>query len=288
MVEQCRFRLWHGQDPDWRRVDVPTEIRELGNGLFLSRNLLPAPTPELGGRRILYFSDLHWNGDTRLRRAETLIETANKLQADWILFGGDLIRHLADLASALEILARLEARTGKFAVLGNRESAHDWKSTTFWQEAYAGAGFRLLVNEIAPTGTDGHLLLAGLDDVRHGHPDRGLVERHIQASRDNSAATKTPIITLVHSPDGVAGELRPAGDLVFAGHTHGGQFRLPLFGAVYTSSMFGRQFDRGWFERTDGTRMLVSPGVGETGRDRLRFRVNCPAEMHLLDFARMK
>jgi len=282
-----KFQLWHKHDPDWQRVSVPTEIRELGNGLLLSRSLLRAPTPELGGFRILYFSDLHWHGETRRLRAETLVETVNELQTDWVLFGGDLIRHLVDLKPALAILARLKARVGKFAVLGNRESIHDWKPPSFWPDAYASAGFRLLVNDTVPASPNGHLRLVGLDDVRHGHPDKGLVERSTAVRGDDPARAGGPVLTLVHSPDGVAGESWPAGNLVLAGHTHGGQFRLPLFGAVYTSSVFGRQFDRGWFERADGTRMLVSAGVGESGSKHLRFRINCPAEMHLLDFARV-
>jgi len=189
-----------------------------------------------------------------------------------LLFGGDLCRHLTDLSGALAALGQLRARRGAFAIPGNRERAHSWLPPNFWPTRFAQAGFRFLLNEAVDLGP---LALAGLDDPRHGQPDPTVLEPWQNAGK--------PLLTLWHSPDGPAGaDGQFLGDLVLAGHTHGGQIRLPLIGPLYTSSGYGRQFDCGWFERTDGTRLCVTTGCGETGTDLFRRRLLCPPEIVVL------
>lgn len=176
------------------------------------------------------------------------------------------------MPAALAGLARLRARRGAFAILGNRERAHSWLPEPFWPEQFAKAGFRLLKNETADLGP---LILAGQDDQRHGQPFPGLL--------DGLRDSPKPVLALWHSPDGPAGAASHfLGHLVLAGHTHGGQFRFPLIGPVYTSSIYGRQFDQGWFERDDGARLYVTTGCGETGTPLLRRRLLCPPEILVL------
>ena len=55
------------------------------------------------------------------------------------------------------------------------------------------------------------------------------------------------------------------GHLVLTGHTHAGQLRIPGFGALYTSTPYGKQFESGWYRRpSDGTWMMVTAGIGQT------------------------
>ncbi len=191
---------------------------------------------------------------------------------DWLLFGGDLCRHLTDLAEAVAALGTLTARRGAFAVPGNRERAHCWLPDDFWPGRFAQAGFRYLQNAALDLGP---FLLAGLDDPRYGQPDPTVLDPCRTAGK--------PVLTLWHSPDGpAAASGQYLGDLVLAGHTHGGQLRFPLLGPLYTSSLYGRQFDRDWFERTDGTRLYVTTGCGETGTPLLRRRLLCPPEIVVL------
>jgi predicted MPP superfamily phosphohydrolase len=78
----------------------------------------------------------------------------------------------------------------------------------------------------------------------------------------------TPRIVLTHSPDAVEEAARRGIDLVLAGHTHGGQVRLPLWGALVTRTDIGRRYDRGrfdWPAATPGggnTLLYVNAGVG--------------------------
>ena len=71
--------------------------------------------------------------------------------------------------------------------------------------------------------------------------------------------------------------------MALCGHTHGGQWRLPLAGAIYVPSLYRRRFDRGWFRRDgSGTLMFVSVGAGELS---LHGRFNCPREAAVIEFA---
>ncbi|WP_370657292.1 hypothetical protein [Deinococcus sp. KNUC1210] len=73
--------------------------------------------------------------------------------------------------------------------------------------------------------------------------------------------------------------------LVVSGHTHGGQVRLPLVGALKVPSQYGQRFAQGWVQGDPaddrpGARGFVSRGLGVSG---LPFRNLCPPEVVLLE-----
>ena len=207
--------------------------------------------------------------------AAGLIEAMNGLRPDWLVFGGDLARHPRFVAPGLDVLRRLEAGRGRLAVMGNWErrchTSNDW-----WRQAFTGVGFSLLVNELRPPATTGDPGFYGLDEVRGGQPDPACAE----------ALRGLPlVIGLAHSPAAVA----PAagkflGNLVLTGHTHGGQIRIPGFGALVTSTPYWKKFEHGLYRRRDGLRMMVTAGLGLTGRGFLHRRVFCPPELVLIEW----
>ena len=69
--------------------------------------------------------------------------------------------------------------------------------------------------------------------------------------------------------------------LVLCGHTHGGQVRLPLFGAILTSSQLGKRYEMGLY-REGNTQMYVSRGVGLEGLSAPRVRFLAPPEVTLV------
>ena len=238
---------------------------------------MPLTRASGAGQNLVFFSDLHWNG-RRKRRAKALIQAINAEKPEWIVFGGDLIRYLSDLPEALRILSRLRARRGKLAVLGNRERVHLWRRHDFWITEYAKAGFTCLINEpCVPAGGENPVFF-GLDDMRHGKPDLNGCRPLLQSGRT--------LVLIGHTPDVVRlfGADNFSGHIALSGHTHGGQLRLPLFGPLYTSSIYGRQFDRGWLTRADGVRLFVTTGAGETGHSLLRHRMYCPPEVVVFRF----
>ncbi len=87
-----------------------------------------------------------------------------------------------------------------------------------------------------------------------------------------------PLVLMAHSPDLFADAASAGAPLLLAGHTQGGQVRLPFFGALVTSTRLGRAFDRGLFSR-GGTQMYINGGVGTT---RLPLRFLSPPEAAVL------
>ena len=240
--------------------------REISPGFLLRSVVRDAPT----GRTLLFLSDLHWPppdpGEYR-----SLADAINRLQVDWILYGGDVSTYLEGLAPALGWLASLEARRGRAAVLGNRERSIFWRTPDFWTAQFRSAGCTLLLN--SSLEADGFRLY-GVDDARYGHPDWSRLQP------DPECFT----VSLSHNPDAVA-DAPPqvfVGDLVLCGHTHAGQFSLPGVGPLYSSSKYGRQFLKGFQRRDDGAVCLVSSGIGEAGRGFLKHRLNTRRDLWLV------
>ena len=82
-------------------------------------------------------------------------------------------------------------------------------------------------------------------------------------------------LLVAHSPDILLRPQARRARLIFAGHTHGGQVRLPLLGSLVTHTRLGRRFLEG-VHRLDDTVLVISRGVGVT---RLPIRLGCPPEV---------
>jgi predicted MPP superfamily phosphohydrolase len=132
----------------------------------------------------------------------------------------------------------------------------------------------VLRNSFVPIERGGaRFWLAGVDDPVNGEPDP---EKTIPAPIRNLA--HEPVVLLCHAPDYADTLLRlPSGQaasLVLSGHTHGGQVRLPLLGAMELPPM-GHKYVKGLF-RLGNMQLYVNRGIGTIG---VPFRLNCPPEI---------
>ena len=200
--------------------------------------------------RIAQLSDIHLGPpDMPATRVASIVAQVNALRPDLIVLtgdyhGGKLIDGKAgNLDNAIRPLARLRSRFGTFAVRGNHDEPY-WSPRVLPRY-----GMTYLQNTHADAGP---IIVAGSDDLTTGHAD-------VAAALAGIAPGK-PVIMLMHQPDGFAAV--PASvALTLAGHTHGGQVRLPLFGAPVIGSRRGYQ--RGAYTE-GGRRLIVSSGIGTT------------------------
>jgi predicted MPP superfamily phosphohydrolase len=236
---------------------------------------LPA---DLHGLRIVQISDIHMDDYTEPFFLRRVIERVNQLKPDAVFLTGDFVtsgkppNHFAQEAAwkCAGMLKGLECRS-LYAALGN----HDISSgSAAIESALRGCGITVIKNSYLPIERgSGRLWLAGLDDPLVGHPnlDEAIPER-IRGVRNE------PLVLLCHAPDYATKVLQHPGgqavDLMISGHTHGGQIRLPLIGAVVLPPM-GRRFIEGWFQ-LDRMRLYVNRGIGTIG---LPFRLDCPPEI---------
>ena len=233
------------------------------------------------GLRIAQLSDIHMDEFTEPFFLHHVIDQINLLQPDIVLLTGDYVsyeigsRHFA-IGSAWQcanILTSLRCPQ-LYAILGNHDVSVNAKEVTL---ALRANGITVLNNACLPLERRGaRIWLAGVDDPLEGNPKPELA---IPASIRN--VPNEPVILMCHAPD-YADDLlaHPAGkavDLMLSGHTHGGQVRLPLLGAMQLPAM-GKKYVEGWFQ-LGRMQLYVNRGIGTVG---IPFRLDCPPEITLL------
>ncbi len=87
-------------------------------------------------------------------------------------------------------------------------------------------------------------------------------------------------LLLYHTPDVMPAAAQAGVHLYLAGHTHGGQLRLPGLGALVTASIYWKRYEMGKYQQGDTT-LYVSRGVGLEGKGVPRARFLCPPEITL-------
>lgn len=223
---------------------------------------LPDLPAEWDGLSVVHFSDVHFRGSVTRRYFEEVMEEAAALRGDLCAFTGDLLDRWECLEWTPHTFGKLSAPLGCYFVLGN----HDW---------YLGN-----VAEIRQRLRD-----AGWQDVAGR-----VVEIRRGASRLWLAGTERPWmgtepdletggaglfkILLSHSPDQIDWARRRGVQVMLAGHTHGGQIRLPILGPVYSPSVYDCRYASGVFQLAP-TLLAVSRGV--SGREPVRY--NCRPEL---------
>ena len=89
---------------------------------------------------------------------------------------------------------------------------------------------------------------------------------------------------LYHSPDLSPIAAQTGVDLQLSGHTHGGQVRIPLWGAIVTGSLYGKRFEMGLKHVGDMT-LYITRGIGMEGAGAPRVRFLCPPEIILWEIS---
>lgn len=242
------------------------------------------------GYRIVQLSDFHLDGwaghEGRMQR---LVDEVNALNADAIMFTGDLVSLSEDeLKPFVPILSQLKARDGVFAILGN----HDYQPyNRMWSERERAEhvarlvemekrdlGWQLLMNEsaIIRRGGDSIAVLGSENQSLGAHNIvvRGDLKRTMEGTDDMFR------ILLTHDPTHWRGEVLGRTDipLTLSGHTHGGQ--VSVFGLFYVSTFIYKEHAGLYEERAQ--KLYVNIGMGGT----MPMRLGATPEITLLTLRR--
>ena len=237
-------------------------------------------SPKLRGRRplrLLHISDLHIERLTP--REERLLRLVENLKPDLVVLTGDYlnlstVRDLEAHEQARQLLINLRARASCpfYAITGSPPV--DLKGVV--PEIFAGLDIEWLIDDVAElTIHDQHVHLAGLRCTRERMRDAPRLRRLLAGAPHDQL-----LLLLYHSPDLMPEAVELGVDLYLCGHTHGGQLRLPLYGALLTSSDFGKRYEMGRYEEAHTT-MYVSRGLGMEGLGAPRARFLSPPEIVL-------
>jgi len=221
---------------------------------------LPRLPAAWDGLSIVHFSDLHLRGSVTRRYFEEVMAEAVELRGDIVAFTGDLLDHPSCLEWVPSTLGRLSAPLGCYFVLGN----HDWYLPVVNEvrELLRSHGWTDLAGRVMELNRDGaRLILAGTELPWMGEAP--------PVSGVRPSVSDTFSILLSHGPDQIDWARKHNIELMLAGHTHGGQIRLPILGPVYSPSRYSCRYASGVFWRSP-TLMHVTRGI--SGREPIRYR----------------
>ncbi|MDD5054741.1 MAG: metallophosphoesterase [Candidatus Peribacteraceae bacterium] len=294
-------RVWLRKNPR-RRLAARLGVRAVGwtcflgvllsmYGSFIEPRIITVTTADIPFPlehpvKIVVISDLHVGPYKGRTFVERLVSRTNALLPDIIVLDGDFVLSSevtnAEL-TALAPLKNLRPTVGTFAVLGNQDHGISRSllpkkrpssdRADLVMETLQSFGITVLknTNTTVNLGTE-TLTITGIDDPWAGKAD-------IVGAFDG-IAPGTPTILLAHNPDVVLDPLASQAQLIVSGHTHGGQIRLPWYGALSTLPIhIPQRFDQGIFTLQSGSTLAITRGVGESGP---RVRLSAPPEVMML------
>jgi predicted MPP superfamily phosphohydrolase len=202
--------------------------------------------------RIIFLSDFHTGEAKKKSFYDALFVRAQALRPDLVLLGGDYVEYFGSAIRDLAGIRLLKPKYGVHFVLGN----HDyWDHPEAIRNALESFGARNLTGKTYTIGGGIHAFtLTGIDDAWLGTPRRQLP----------LVQNVFPLVLLTHESDILLDLPDDTVDLVFLGHTHGGQVRLPGYGSLTKLP----QSTPAWLDRGlktwRGMRLLISQGIGES------------------------
>lgn len=245
---------WLSKIPGNQILDLSIERIELS-----TRGLPEA----IDGLKIAHLSDIHLTGHIDPAIARTAVEYANDFQPDVFALTGDIVDHKDCLAWLPQIFGDASAKQGRYFILGNHDKRHGNTDAV-----RAGMG---QLGWVDLGGRSVDLTLAGVpcEMIGNEYPwyPKADIPQHSDAFR----------VLLSHSPDQIGWARDHGVGLMLAGHTHGGQGRLPLIGPLIAPSRYGTRFASGDFY-LEPTTMHVTRGLSGTHL----LRLNCPPEVSLI------
>jgi hypothetical protein len=229
-------------EPDWLQV---RHLR-IGTG-----------TPQ---HRFIHFTDLHHKGDRSYLKS--VVDKINSLSPDFVCFTGDLIEEEKFLSEALELLSGIQSPV--FGVPGN----HDfWSRVSFApiHKCFNATGGAWLLDEQ-------RIIAGGKINLI------GITCRHDRQARLPLNPAMTNLL-LMHYPAWAKKLGSQKFDLMLAGHSHGGQVRIPFYGALFVPFAVD-EYDLGLFQTAAGP-LYVNAGIGYVYH--YNFRFNCRPEITVIE-----
>ncbi len=236
----------------------------------------PNLPPEYDGYTILHLTDLHLTKIGLLEKMTMRIISGREVDACFIT--GDVTAEPRASDIFRRVCSVIKHRDPIVMVLGNSEHK-PWLDSQALVDALTFDGLKMLINEsIVFTRDSGKVAIVGVDDAYYGLSD-------LDAAFDGVKSDDF-VIFLTHTPSITPDAIKRGADLILAGHTHGGQVRIPGYGVVWTHMRTNQSLNDGLYTSEDISRLtkidaghsklFVNRGVGTS---RIHIRFLCPPEI---------
>jgi predicted MPP superfamily phosphohydrolase len=213
----------------------------------------------LDGLSITLLGDIQVDRYTQQTKIDKLLDAVNQKPTDILLFAGDLVTYgQRYINQGLDLMCHLSAEQARIACLGD----HDyWANPTKIEQGFTRCGWDFLMNSYQIINFNNkRILITGLTNIYSKRLSGSVLKSLLQNGPDADLK-----LLLVHqpSPEIIEAAARYGYDIVFAGHTHGGQIRFHPFGIEITPSMFETHFYSGIYVYKN-LKVVVTNGVGLT------------------------
>lgn len=245
---------------------------------------------EGAGLKAVFLSDLHNNefGSGN----EKLLKAIYKEKPDFILIGGDMMvcKGEKGIEIPLSLIRQLSERYPVYYGNGNHEVRMRKQVSIYGDQyhRYVGELRRLgvvyLEDQSVKVEFNGQKLMISSVDLEKRYYKK-LISGHMEPSylqnKLGYADKEYYQITMIHSPEYIRAAHKWGSDLVLSGHFHGGTIRLPLLGALMSPQFqLFPKYAGGEYEE-NGTRMIVSRGLGTHS---INIRLNNSPQLAVLHF----
>lgn len=217
------------------------------------------------GLKIIQLSDVHYGSTIGLKELKNVVNKINSLKPDIVVFTGDLVENKVvlsedELKSVIKELNKIDPKIETLAVKGNHDYDHE-----YFDQILENLDWHLLDNtyEYVYNQSKTPILFVGLDDLTDGEPDYDNAFSYLNETEEDLYT-----IILAHEPDQIDEIKSYHFDLMLSGHSHLGQVRLPLIGAIYTPVGSKKYYDEHY--KVDNTDLYINGGLG-TSTIKLRF-----------------
>lgn len=227
------------------------------------------------GFTIAHLTDLHLGTLVSETFIAGVVDKTNQLKADLIACTGDYVHKrntTEEIDKVWPILSKLKAKDGVYSVLGNHDHWADTERSLYWLDR---TGQNLRHKSVAIKRERERITVGGAGD--YWEDDINIDETFL-----NTKASDFRIL-LSHNPDSVDTVYKTPIDLTLSGHTHGGQVRLPFYGAPILPVQ-NKRYSSGIIP-TEKTTLFISRGIGWAIYP---IRFNCYPEIAVLELRSIK
>lgn len=233
---------------------------------FIERNLLS--TKKYGitineksndNLKIIQFTDTHLGEYFSLDNLERVVKKINKQKPDVVIFTGDLMDNASlydHIYEISEVLSKIEAKIGKYAIYGNRD--YGGGAVRFYDEIMQESGFEVLVNDSKLIELDNvNINIFGADDALMGDYNSEKTMDGINSDDIN--------LLILHEPDLIDDFSEYPIDIALSGHSHGGQVYIPFIGPLATTEL-AEKYIKGFYNLDNNRegKLYVNTGLGNT------------------------
>ena len=221
------------------------------------------------GLKIVHFSDLHYKKVITEKRVKELVKEINKIEADIVIFTGDLIDNDYELSNSdinflIEELSSIKSKYGSYAVLGD----NDYSNIEVVNNIYIQSNFNLLNNSssVIYNENNDRIFIGGMESYAMGKADISLLDGYQDI---------TYKIILVHEGDYIDDILKviPDTNMILAGHSLNGSVNVPFIKNIILPNG-SKKYNKPYYKVND-TDIYISNGIGV---DRVNFRLfNTPS-----------